>query len=172
MHFLHHSVLVFVYVFFMHIIAYIKLPLFKVWDLCNTMTCQCLSNDMAFAKAPTLLGFLYWVVGILQQFGNDRLNIFTYIACLSQGGTVTDSKGNIQTLSQSLCQQGFPWKAKHQQKSLNLSKCNIHFYIDFCLYLHRQQRHIIHFKYLLIIKMEFILRHSMIKKILITHQIQ
>lgn len=60
----------------------------------------------------TLLGFLDWVVGVLQKFGNNRLNVLAYISRLRQGGTIADGEGHIQAFSQSLGQQGFTYECQ------------------------------------------------------------
>lgn len=61
---------------------------------------------------PTLLCFLHRVVGILEEFGDNRLNVFSHVSSLSQCGAITNRKGNIQTTCQSLCQQCFSCEKK------------------------------------------------------------
>ncbi len=61
------------------------------------------------SETLTLLGFLDRVVGVLQKFGDNRLNVLAYISRLRQGGTITDGEGHIQAFSQSLGQQGFTY---------------------------------------------------------------
>jgi len=53
----------------------------------------------------TLLCSVDVVVGVLQQFRHDGLNVFTDVAGLCQRRAVTDGKRNFQTPRQSLCQQ-------------------------------------------------------------------
>ena len=38
----------------------------------------------------------------MQQLYDDRLDVISHIACLSEGGAVTDHHGNIQVLGQAL----------------------------------------------------------------------
>lgn len=56
----------------------------------NKMNSLCTTHEKF-----TLLCFFYVVVGILQEFSNDRFNVFPNIASLSQGGAITDSKRDI-----------------------------------------------------------------------------
>lgn len=56
---------------------------------------------------PTLLCLLHSVVGILQQFGDDRFDVLSHVAGLSERGAVTDRKRDVQTAGQRLRQQCF-----------------------------------------------------------------
>lgn len=70
------------------------------------------------ADMPTLLCFLHWVVGILQKFGNNRLDVLTHVSSLSESGAVANCKRNIKAASQRLCKQGFSLEIQ-KQKHLN-----------------------------------------------------
>lgn len=56
------------------------------------------------------------VIGVLQQFRNDTFDIFANITGLCQRGAITNSKRNIQTFGNSLCEQRFarPGRSQHQ----------------------------------------------------------
>lgn len=60
------------------------------------------------APVPTLLCFLHRVVGILQKFGDNRLDVLSHVSSLGESGAVADRKRNIKTASQCLRQQCFP----------------------------------------------------------------
>ena len=53
-----------------------------------------------------MLGLLHQVVGILQEFGDDGLDVLADVAGLCESGAVADGKGHIQTPRQRLGQQG------------------------------------------------------------------
>lgn len=57
------------------------------------------------ALLPTLLRLLHRVVGILQQLGDDRLDVLSYVTGLGERGAVADREGDVQTARQRLCQQ-------------------------------------------------------------------
>lgn len=56
---------------------------------------------------PTLLCFLHRVVGVLQQFGDDRFDVLAHVSGLRERGAVTDGKGDVQAARQRLRQQRF-----------------------------------------------------------------
>ena len=58
----------------------------------------------------TLLGLLYVVVCVMQQFSHHRFDVLTNIAGLGQGRTVTDCKRHVQTVCQRLRQQSLTYK--------------------------------------------------------------
>lgn len=62
----------------------------------------------------TCLSLLHIIIGILQQLGNDGLNILTNIASLSERGAVTDGKGDIQALGYGLGQESLAWESKQK----------------------------------------------------------
>lgn len=61
--------------------------------------------DLSAAIRRTLLRFIHRVVGILQQFGDDRLDVLSHVPSLSERGAVTDGEGDVQTARQRLRQQ-------------------------------------------------------------------
>lgn len=89
------------------------------------------------SESLTLLSFLHRVVGVLQKFGNNRLNVISYIPCLGQGGAIADGEGHIQAFSQSLSQQGFTYSgwmwtiSRQDEQNLNMKNVKLQYTVKF-----------------------------------------
>lgn len=57
---------------------------------------------------PTLLRLVHGVVGVLQQLGDDRLDVLAHVSGLGERGAVADGEGDVQAARQRLRQQRLP----------------------------------------------------------------
>ena len=70
----------------------------------------CLHDCYCDGVDHTLLSLVDIEVGILQQFADDRLDVFTDVARLRQRRTVTDGKRHVKTPRQDLRQERLSYR--------------------------------------------------------------
>ena len=76
-------------------------------------------------SALTLLGALHLVVGVLQQFGDHRLDVLADIASLRQRGAVADRERHVQTLGDRLRQQRLAHAGGAEQQDVGLVQLHV-----------------------------------------------